>query len=392
MQVDASGRVPLKIWTDDVEAGAMEQARHLAELPFAFRHVAIMGDCHQGYGMPIGGVLATQGVVIPNAVGVDIGCGMRAFALTCPLARFMDRRDAIMHEIQRAIPTGFNHHHAKQPDWLDLFTEVTLYGETPILEREYEKSLYQIGTLGGGNHFIEAQATGDDELSGVAFMLHSGSRNVGFQVAKHYNKLAIEMNARWHSSVPKDHELAFLPLDSDEGQTYLAEMNACLRFAYLNREHMMHAIQSVLYREGIGWGDEIDIHHNYAAMENHFGKNVMVHRKGAVRAREGETVIIPGSMGSASYIGAGLGNRESFMSCSHGAGRAMGRKAAQRAIPAADVLAEMEAADIALYKVKKADVAEECRRAYHDIDVVMANQADLVRITTKLRPLAVVKA
>lgn len=389
MQVDASGRVPLKIWTDDMEEGALEQSRHLADLPFAFRHVAIMPDTHQGYGMPIGGVLATVGVVIPNAVGVDIGCGMRAWPLDCTVDEFMAKRDAIMHEIHRAIPTGFSHHKESQPDWAGAELLQVGDGRFPILEREYEKSLTQIGTLGGGNHFIEAQA----DAGGMAwFMLHSGSRNVGFQVAKHYNKLAVDMNARWHSSVPKEHELAFLPLDSDEGQTYIKEMNACLRFAYLNREHMMHAIQSVLYREGIGWGDEIDIHHNYATMENHFGKNVMVHRKGAVRARDGETVIIPGSMGSASYIGVGLGNRESFMSCSHGAGRAMGRKAAQRAIPAADVLAEMEAADISLYKAKKADVAEECRQAYHDIDMVMANQADLVRTTTTLRPLAVVKA
>jgi len=383
MKVISEGRVPLKIWTDTAEDGALAQAANLAILPFAFRHVAIMPDCHQGYGMPIGGVLATQGVVIPHAVGFDIGCGMRAWPLECTRDEFMAKREAIMHDIQRVIPTGFNHHKEKQPDWFDPSND------TPVLDREYQKSLTQIGTLGGGNHFIEAQA---DEDGMAWFMLHSGSRNVGFQVAKHYNALAIAMNDRWHSSVPKEHELAFLPLESDEGQTYLAEMSACLHFAYLNREHMMHAIQSILHREGIGWGDEIDIHHNYAVMENHFGKNVMVHRKGAVRAREGETVIIPGSMGSASYIGVGLGNRESFMSCSHGAGRTMGRKAAQRTIPAEQVVAEMKAADISLFKTKRGDVAEECRQAYKDIDEVMANQSDLVAIEKRLRPLAVIKA
>lgn len=389
MKVISEGRVPLKVWTDTAEDGALEQAANLASLPFAFRHVALMPDTHWGYGMPIGGVLATQGVVIPNAVGVDIGCGMRVWPLDCTVDEFMPKRDTIMHEIHRAIPTGFNHHKEKQPDWLDLFEEVLLYGETPILEREYDKSLYQIGTLGGGNHFIEAQAGEDDS---VWLMLHSGSRNVGFQVAKHYNGLAISLNERWHTKVPKEHELAFLPLDSGEGQTYMKEMNACLRFSFLNRRHMMYTIQEVLEREGITCGDYVDVHHNYAVMENHFGKNVMVHRKGAVRARDGEIVIIPGSMGSSSYIGRGLGNRESFMSCSHGAGRTMGRNDAKRTFTVEQVVAEMKAADISLFKTKKGDVAEECQQAYKDIDEVMANQSDLVTIEKRLRPLAVIKA
>lgn len=388
MQVTKEGRVPLKNWAGDIEDGAAEQALHLTQLPFAFHHVALMPDCHVGYGMPIGGVLATQGVVVPNAVGVDIGCGMRAFPLDCTVDEFMPKRESVMHEIQRAIPTGFNHHREAQEDWYGVDSP-EFGSEHPVLDREYQKSLTQLGTLGGGNHFIEVQA---DEDGGVWFTLHSGSRNVGLQVAKHYNALAVELNERWHSSVPKEHELAFLPLDSDEGQAYLAEMNACLTFAYKNREHMMHAIQSVLYREGFTWGDDFDVHHNYAAMENHFGKNVMVHRKGAARAREGARVIIPGSMGSHSYLGVGKGNHESFTSCSHGAGRTMGRKAAIREIPAEQVIAEMKAADISLFKPKRGDVAEECRQAYKNIDAVMDAQADLVTPVTVLRPLAVIKA
>ncbi len=192
--------------------------------------------------------------------------------------------------------------------------------------------------------------------------------------------------------VPKEWELAFLPLDSREGQDYLTEMHLCLDFAYTNREHMMFAIQGILRQAGLECGDYVDVHHNYATIEHHFGHNVMVHRKGAVRARAEETVLIPGSMGSASYIATGLGCPDSFDSCSHGAGRRMGRKAAMRDIPAEDVLAEMQAADITLVKPKMNDVAEECRAAYKDIAEVMAAQTDLVSPVLRLRPLAVVKA
>jgi tRNA-splicing ligase RtcB len=388
MDVFADGGLPIKSWAVNLEDGCAEQARNISHLPMLFRHVALMPDAHQGFGMCIGGVAALSGAVSPSMVGVDIGCGMRAFPLDCTVDEFMPKRESVMHEIQRAIPTGFNHHREAQEDWYGVDSP-EFGSEHPVLDREYQKSLTQLGTLGGGNHFIEVQA---DEDGGVWFTLHSGSRNVGLQVAKHYNALAVELNERWHSSVPKEHELAFLPLDSDEGQAYLAEMNACLTFAYKNREHMMHAIQSVLYREGFTWGDDFDVHHNYAAMENHFGKNVMVHRKGAARAREGARVIIPGSMGSHSYLGVGKGNHESFTSCSHGAGRTMGRKAAIREIPAEQVIAEMKAADISLFKPKRGDVAEECRQAYKNIDAVMDAQADLVTPVTVLRPLAVIKA
>jgi tRNA-splicing ligase RtcB len=382
MQVTKEGRVPLKNWAADIEDGAAEQALHLTQLPFAFHHVALMPDCHTGYGMPIGGVLATQGVVIPNAVGVDIGCGMRAFPLDCTVDEFMPKRDAIMHEIQRAIPTGFNHHHDEQEEWAGL--ELLNAGRLPILEREYPKSLYQLGTLGGGNHFIEAQA---DEDGGVWFMLHSGSRNVGLQVAKHYNDLAIELNERWHTAVPKSWELAFLPLESDEGQAYLREMNACLAFAKENRARMWLAIGEALEEQGIELDGGFDVHHNYAAMENHFGKNVMVHRKGAVRARDGELVIIPGSMGTASYIARGLDNPDSFMSCSHGAGRTMGRKAATR-----DPAVQKSLADMTTMLYSDSSALDEAPLAYKNIDAVMDAQADLVTPVTVLRPLAVIKA
>jgi len=375
---------PIKSWVaEELEPKCAEQARNLANLPFAFKSVALMPDAHMGYGMPIGGVLACQNVVVPNAVGVDIGCGM-TFLSTDTLAADAPVHD-IMHDITRLIPTGFNHHRIEQEDWSNG-SVIPMYS---IVEREYESSLFQVGTLGGGNHFIEAQV---DDVGGLCFMLHSGSRNIGLKVASHYNKLAIELNERWFSSVPKSWELAFLPMDTNEGQAYWEEMGLCLQFARANRTHMMSHIEDVLLNYGIGFGRSFDIHHNYAALENHGGYNLVVHRKGAVRARAGEMVIIPGSMGSASYLAKGLGNPDSYQSCSHGAGRAMGRKAALKAIKMEDVIKEMDNSGIELFKPKKGDVAEECRQAYKDIDVVIAAESDLVTPQMKLRPLAVIKA
>ena len=378
-------RVPLFCWAPDPEDGALEQARHLMHLPFAFHHVALMPDTHQGYGMPIGGVLATTGAVIPNAVGVDIGCGMRAWATGIAANDFLEHRDHVMHQITRAVPTGFNWHHEPQDDEGILDVDEA---NCPIVASQREKALLQLGTLGGGNHFIEAQADGDGELW---MMIHSGSRNLGLQVAKYYNRVAVELNASWHSSVPREHELAFLPLGTEEAECYLLEMGVCLSFAKMNRARMEEAIrrelESVFGSSGEG---PVDIHHNYVVREHHFGKNVWVHRKGAVLARG--VVIIPGSMGSSSYICKGLDNQAAFGSCSHGAGRAMGRKAAKRSFPAEDVLADMESRGVALFKPKVGDVAEECVQAYHDIDAVMEAQQDLVEPLIRLRPLAVIKA
>ena len=381
-----NGYKPIKMWCD-AEPSCETQAVHLAALPFAYHHVAIMADAHMGYGMPIGGVLATQGVVIPNAVGVDIGCGM---ATTTTSARW-DEVDLhkVMHELTRRIPTGFNHHKQDQPDWLedDMIPEMDL---DDVMVEQWAPSLRQIGTLGGGNHFLEAQKTILD--GALHFMVHSGSRNIGFKVAAHFNKLAVEMNERWHTSVPKEHELAFLPLDSDEGHAYMEDMGLCLAFAKINRRRMLERVMDVMDELGYSCSEPFDIHHNYAALENHFGKNVVVHRKGAVRARLDETVIIPGSMGSHSYIAAGLGSRESFTSCSHGAGRKMGRKAAIRAVSADMVKQQMIEHGVELFTPNMKDIAEESVFAYKDIDLVMERQEDLVRILEKRTPLAVIKA
>lgn len=223
-------------------------------------------------------------------------------------------------------------------------------------------------------------------------MIHSGSRNLGKQVADHYNKLAVELNERWHSAIPKRWELAFLPLDSDEGQRYMTEMNFCIDFAFENRQLMMKRIITAFVDNvgNINFDPMINIAHNYARMENHFGKNVLVHRKGATSARQSEIGIIPGSQGSSSYIVRGRGNPESFESCSHGAGRRMGRKAAQRSLSLEDEIRKMDEKGI-VHGMRNANDLDEAAGAYKDIDVVMAEQPDLVEPIVRLEPLAVIK-
>ena len=247
------------------------------------------------------------------------------------------------------------------------------------------------------NHFIDLQ---EDQNGNLAIMLHSGSRNLGKKVCDYYNNLAKDLNTKWHSKVPAEWDLAFLPLDSEEGQDYIEEMNLCLQFAQANRHLMMERAKNVVFNmlekycgiKGIGILNEINIHHNYAAMENHFGENVLVHRKGATKATAGLPGIIPGSMGTNSYIVEGLGNRDSFMSCSHGAGRAMGRKEATRQYTAQQVIEDMKKRDILVLKANKEDIAEECPWAYKDVDAVIKNQLDLVKVTNILKPIGVLIA
>ena len=270
------------------------------------------------------------------------------------------------------------------PD-IDFMTD-----DLPIVKREYFSALKQIGTLGGGNHFIEIQK-GDDGF--VWVMIHSGSRNIGYQVAKHYNTLAISSNEQWHSTVPASWQLAFFPLDSAEGQSYLAEMQYCVDFALASRELMMNnALLSIseVVGEQFSCGDPINIAHNYAAMEHHFGVNVMIHRKGATKAMSGQLGIIPGSQGTASYIVKGKGNPESFFSCSHGAGRRMGRGQAQRELSLDDEKKKLDALGV-IHSVRNTSDLDEAPGAYKDISEVMRHQEDLVEVVVELRPLAVIK-
>ena len=401
MKIETTEKVPIKMWLEDIEDGALDQAKNLANLPFVLSHIALMPDCHQGYGMPIGGVMATKDVIIPNAVGVDIGCGMCAVktSLTELGTKTLKK---IMGEIREKIPVGFNKHKEEQDIDLMPENELCLDGDFtsfPIIEREYDKALYSLGTLGGGNHFIEIQKGSDGH---IWIMIHSGSRNLGFTVANHYNKLAIELNKKWRSSVPEKHELAFLPEDSEEGQAYISEMNYCVEFALANRKLMMERVCKILYKTfekditegfqlpGITFDEIINIAHNYAKKENHFGKNVWVHRKGATLADINTIGIIPGSQGTKSYIVKGKGNIQSFKSCSHGAGRRMGRKQAEREL---DLEAEVKKLDDQgiLHAIRGVKQLDEAPGAYKDIDVVMKNQEDLVEVLVELTPLAVVK-
>ena len=388
-KIITSEKIPIKLWLDDIEEGAMGQARNLANLPFVYKHIAVMPDAHFGYGMPIGGVMATEDVVVPNAVGVDIGCGMCALR-TSLTDLGSDRLKEIMAGIRQAIPLGFKHHrHAQESSMMPPLAKGRSADELPVIAREYSNALTQLGTLGGGNHFIEIQKGSDNY---IWIMVHSGSRNLGYQVAKFYNRLAAELNARWGSAVPGSWQLAFLPLSSEAGRRYLQEMQYSVDFALANRQVMMERIKEIFIRitAPVTFSDFINIAHNYAAMEPHFGKNVIVHRKGATSAREGELGIIPGSQGTPSYIVRGKGNSESFTSCSHGAGRKMGRKEAQRKLDLETEKTKLDKQGI-IHSVRHRKDLDEASGAYKDIDQVVENQLDLVEVVVSLRPLAVVK-
>ncbi len=387
-QVISEGcRVPIKMWVSDIEENALAQARNLANLPFIFKHVALMPDCHSGYGMPIGGVIATKGVVIPNAVGVDIGCGMCAVKTSLNEIN-TEVLKTIMSGIRELVPLGFDHQKQSQDEI--LMPSLQKVPEHGIVHRQYTAAKKQIGTLGGGNHFIEIQKGSDGH---VWIMIHSGSRNIGLKVAEHYNKLAIHLNERWHSSVDKKHDLAFLPMETQEAKDYFAEMQYCVDFAFANRLLMMERIKSAFLSvigETFSALEFINIAHNYARWESHFGTNVIVHRKGATSAREGEVGIIPGSQGTKSYIVQGKGNTESFQSCSHGAGRTMGRKQAQRVLLLEEEIEKLNSKGI-VHSIRNTRDLDEAPGAYKNIDVVMENQADLVNIMVELSPLAVIK-
>lgn len=386
-QVISTERLPIKLWLDDVEPGALAQARNLANLPFAFKHVALMPDTHSGYGMPIGGVLATKAVVIPNAVGVDIGCGMCAVKTNITEIT-TETLKQIMSGIRDLVPLGFDHHTAAQdPALMPSTDEMVPHG---VVERQYKAALKQIGTLGGGNHFIEIQKGSDGH---IWIMIHSGSRNFGLKVAEHYNKIAKKLNAQWFSSVEAKQDLAFLPIETQEAKSYLKEMQYCVDFAFANRKLMMDNILSVFVKvtgSDFQTIDFVNIAHNYARWENHFGTNVLVHRKGATSAREGETGIIPGSQGTKSYIVSGKGNPLSFMSCSHGAGRKMGRGQAMRQLDLEAEISMLNEQGI-IHAIRNQSDLDEAPGAYKDINVVMENQKDLVDILVELTPLAVIK-
>ena len=396
---DTGCKLPIKIWTAEKNFSPPEsdsaaykgwqlvwkQLNNLANHPLAVRHVCAMPDFHPGYGMPIGGVLATRRGVVPNAVGSDIGCGMIAQRLNIQ-ADDLNREDlkALQQAIYKRVPVGFQHHNTNQR--LSMIENVPAVPKkgAAVIEKFWDRAAAQLGTLGSGNHFIELQRC--DEDGRLWLMLHSGSRRIGKEVGDHYDKIAQAYMQSFKVDVDK--ELAFLPDTVPEYEQYLADMRWCMKYAEANRQAMLAAVHAAFKSLGCKHtivDIEVETHHNFAAMEYHFGENLMIHRKGAVRATG--LVTIPGSMGTASFIGDGLTPRESFNTCSHGGGRVMGRGEANRTITHNQAVESME--DV-VFEVREGQY-DEMPGAYKPIDEVMAAQADLVRPLYRLTPLTVVK-
>ncbi|SCZ80710.1 RtcB family protein [Acidaminobacter hydrogenoformans] len=403
-------KLPIKVWlehADALEAVCLQQALNLSNLPFAQGWIALMPDTHSGYGMPIGGVLATREVIIPNAVGVDIGCGVIFERTSVKVGEVfkgtIGKRllEVMVSEILRAIPTGFEHHKEKQAcEAAERFEKVLesielRSFEKPLLQ-ETERACFQVGTLGGGNHFIELQ---EDDEGYLCLMVHSGSRNIGHTLCSHFNKLAKSLSGKLQWQIPAKWDLAYLPVNSPEGRAYIQWMGFALDFAHENREVMLARVRHIvekalaprLANEAFEILEHHHCHHNYAALERHDGEALWIHRKGAIRVAEGETGIIPGAMGSWSYLVKGKGSAESFNSCSHGAGRQMSRHEAKRRFTLQETLRDLELENVVLGKVKKGDLSEESRWAYKDIDAVIGNELDLIEPIKRMKTLAVVK-
>jgi len=384
----AQMRLPLKIWIpgklpqeDDPQwVPVFEQFKNLTNHPLASKWVCGMPDYHLGYGMPIGGVLATKGGVVPNAVGVDIGCGMVAVRTTLEATSFSKGDlEELRNLIHAQVPVGKGSHTT-----LGSPAPKVPEGAGPVTVGEYDRAQYQLGTLGGGNHFIEIQR---DEEGYLWIMLHSGSRHIGLSVCNYYHKIAKKYMEAFHVDVHPD--LSFLPNAVPEAADYLGEMHWCMKWAEENRQTMLNEVFRAFETIGRSLEDritlEVDTHHNFATLEYHFGESLLIHRKGAVKA-DG-LVTLPGSMGTSSYICRGLNPKDSFNTCAHGAGRQMGRKVANATITHEEAVKAMENV---VYGVRQGDY-DEMPRAYKDIEEVMGAQSDLAEPVYRLTPLMVVK-
>ncbi len=392
---EEEGALAIFSWCENVEAGALIQAKNLARHPAVARHVALMPDCHVGYGMPIGGVIAVKDAVIPSAVGVDIGCGMVAVETDVPAERLADMRfrREIQQKVKERIPVGEGVRHKMKQEWEGFEAYLDKKGEETFVST---LDRHNLGTLGGGNHFIEIQSS---DAGKVWMMIHSGSRNLGKRVEEYYHAKAAKLNEMFHAPLP-DPDLAFLPIATEEGHNYLRDMNFALRYAMENRRRMMNVLKETLaeFVPETQFLREVNIHHNYAAFEEHFGETYCIHRKGATSAKLDEIGIIPGSMGTASYIVRGLGNPQSFMSCSHGAGRRLSRLAACTNLTVEECDEAMQGIVCERWHpVRKYGRAKnlldlsEAPQAYKPIDEVIAAEADLVEPLVRLTPLAVLK-
>lgn len=390
---------PIKIWTDEVEATALTQLKNLSRLPFINSNgVACMPDVHAGIGSTVGTVIATENAVIPAAVGVDIGCGMNAVRLSLKASDLPDSLKPLRNEIEKRVPLGVGggHDHMRgvELDLLnkdhaiaDLFKTIIdpLYkGDAGKFE---EKAASQLGTLGSGNHFIEVCI---DENQDVWIMLHSGSRGIGNMIGTHYIAKAKRNMEQFFITLPDDN-LAYLPENTEDFDDYMAAVGWAQNYALENRRIMMkeviEAMKKSIAKPFTITQEAINCHHNYVEKENHFGRNMWVTRKGAIRARQGDLGIIPGSMGQRSYIVRGKGDLQSYCSCSHGAGRVMSRAEAKRRFSITDLIAQTEGVECR----KDEGVIDEIPASYKDIDQVMANQTDLVEVVHQLKQVLCIK-
>jgi tRNA-splicing ligase RtcB len=395
------GGVPIKMWTRGVpvEDGARAQLARAAQMPFVFKHVAVMPDVHIGIGATVGSVIPTKGAVIPAAVGVDIGCGMMAARTSLVASDLPDNLEAIRSAIEQAVPHGRSvgrgqrdHGSWGSPPPAIVEAWATLVQRFDRLTDKHPRlkntnNLVHLGTLGTGNHFIELCL---DEEQRVWVMLHSGSRGVGNAIGTFFIELAKQDMRKWHINLP-DEDLAYFPEGTDHFDDYVEAVGWAQDFAALNRRMMMtnviRALRGQIAKPFDAEMEAVNCHHNYVQRENHFGENVLVTRKGAVRAAKGVMGIIPGSMGAKSFIVRGLGNPESFDSCSHGAGRVMSRTAAKKLVTLDEHIADTAGVECR----KDEGVIDETPKAYKSIEAVMAAQADLVEIVHTLKQVVCVK-
>jgi tRNA-splicing ligase RtcB len=391
----------VKMWTGDmtVEREALEQIRNIADLPILAGHLAIMPDVHAGIGATVGSVIPTRGAVIPAAVGVDIGCGMCAVMTDLTAKDLPDSLFAMRNDIERSVPVGFAEHKRSSIKVKGHYADVLRKAETKMLQRwenlalkeklgraDPYKIANQIGTLGGGNHFIEICLDSEDR---VWVILHSGSRGIGNQIGTVAINMAKEVALRENRKLV-DKNLAWLDEGSAEFNAYIEAMHWAQDYAMLNRETMMQIVLEGLRKRFPKMkilGEVVNCHHNFTSLENHFDEDVWVTRKGAVSARKGQMGIIPGSMGAKSFIVQGKGNHDSYCSCSHGAGRTMSRTKAREFFSTEDLVAQTQGVECR----KDLDVIDEIPGAYKDIDSVMAAQTDLVEVVHTLKQVLCVK-
>jgi tRNA-splicing ligase RtcB len=389
--IQDQGSRPIKIWTDEVEASALTQLKNLSRLPFiASNGVACMPDVHAGIGSTVGTVIATEKAVIPAAVGVDIGCGMNALRLSLKASDLPDNLKPLRDEIERRVPLGAGGAHDHSTDIGEITSDLMRTVIDPLYKGDvskfHAKAASQIGSLGSGNHFIEVCI---DESQDVWIMLHSGSRGIGNMIGTHYIAKAKRQMEQFFITLPDDN-LAYFPEDTEDFDDYMHAVGWAQNYALENRRRMMLQVVTAM-REMLPaftiTQEAINCHHNYVEKEHHFGRNMWVTRKGAIRARSGDLGIIPGSMGQRSYIVRGKGDIQSYCSCSHGAGRVMSRAEAKRRFSLTDLIAQTEGVECR----KDEGVIDEIPASYKDIDQVMANQTDLVEVVHTLKQVLCIK-